>query len=99
MFTEMFNCYENGTQPRETFYDGYLVNAVLDAAYKSAKSKQWEPVQLDDWRGKTGVTKDSHLIEFDADHYLVKEEMTHYGTKKLILKEKATGKVVERIIE
>jgi predicted dehydrogenase len=98
MFTEMFNCYENGTQPRETFYDGYLVNAVLDAAYKSAKSKQWEPVQLDDWRGRTDVTKDSHLIEYDADHYLVKEEMTHYGTKKLILKEKATGKIVERIL-
>jgi len=98
MFTEMFNCYERGTQPRETFYDGYLVNAVLDAAYKSVKSKQWEPVQLDDWRGRTDVTKDSHLVEFDADHYLVKEEMTHYGTKKLILKEKASGKIVERIV-
>jgi predicted dehydrogenase len=99
MFTEMFNCFEKGTKPRETFYDGYLVNAVLDAAYKSAASKQWETIQLDDWRGRVGVTKDSHLIEFDADHYLVKEEMTHYGTKKLILKEKATGKIVERIIE
>ena len=99
MFTEMFNCYERGTQPRETFYDGYLVNAVLDAAYRSVKSKIWEPVLLDDWRGKTGVTKDSHLVEFDADHYLVKEEMTHFGTKKLILKEKATGKIVERIVE
>ena len=98
MFAEMFNCFENGTQPRETFYDGYLVNAVLDAAYKSAKTKQWEPVQLDDWRGRTDVTKDSPFIEFDADHYLVKEELTHYGTKKLILKEKVSGKIVERII-
>jgi hypothetical protein len=75
-----------------------LVNAVLDAAYKSAKSKLWEPVQLDDWRGRTDVTKDSHLIEFDTDHYLVKEEMTHYGTKKLILKEKSTGKIIEKIV-
>jgi predicted dehydrogenase len=99
MFTEMFNCYEKGTKPRETFYDGYLVNAVLDAAYKSVKSKQWEPIQLDDWRGRVGVGKDSHLIEFDADHYLVKEEITHYGAKKLILKEKATGKIVERVLE
>ena len=56
------------------------------------------PVKLDEWRGKVGVTKDSHLIEFDKDHYLVKEEMTHFGTKKLILKEKKTGKIVERII-
>jgi hypothetical protein len=39
------------------------------------------------------------LIEFDADHYLVKEELTHYGTKKLILKEKVSGKIVERIVD
>lgn len=97
MFTEMFRCMENGTQPRETFYDGYVVNAILDAAYKSAKSKQWEPVKLDVWRGKTGVTKDSHLVEYDADHYLVKEEMTHYGAKKIILKDKKTGKIFERV--
>jgi hypothetical protein len=88
---------ENGTQPRETFYDGYVVNAILDAAYKSAKSKQWEPVKLDVWRGKTGVTKDSHLVEYDADHYLVKEEMTHYGARKIILKDKKTGKIFERV--
>ena len=97
MFTEMFRCMENGTQPRETFYDGYVVNAILDAAYNSAKSKQWEPVKLDVWRGKTGVTKDSHLVEYDADHYLVKEEMTHYGARKIILKDKKTGKIFERV--
>lgn len=98
MFTDMLNALQNGTQPRETFYDGYVVNAILDAAYKSASSKQWEPVVLDIWRGRTGVTKDSHLQEYDADHYLVKEEMTHYGTKKVILKNKKTGKIEERIV-
>ena len=92
------DAYEKGIQPRETFYDGYVVNAILDAAYKSAKTKLWEPVQLDIWRGKTGLTKESHLVEYDADHYLVKEEMTHYGVKKLILKNKATGKISEQII-
>ena len=97
MFTEMFRCMESGTQPRETFYDGYVVNAVLDAAYRSAKTKQWEPVKLDVWRGRTGVSKDSHLVEFDADHYLVKEEVTHYGAKKVILKNKKTGKISERV--
>ena len=56
------------------------------------------PVQLDFWRGRTGLTKESHLVEYDADHYLVKEEMTHYGTKKLILKHKATGKISEQTI-
>ena len=99
MFNDMFTAYESGTEPKETFYDGYVVNAVLDAAYKSARSKLWEPVRLDIWRGRRGVTKDSHLVEYDADHYLVKEEMTHYGAKKLILKNRKTGRISERVIE
>ncbi len=98
MFYDMFNAFEKGTAPRETFYDGYVVNAVLDAAYRSAKSKIWEPVKLDDWRGLEGQTKAETLVEYDADHYLVKEEVTHYGEKKLILKEKKTGKIIARII-
>ena len=99
MFMDMFNSMEKGVAPKETFYDGYVVNAILDAAYKSAKTKLWEPVQLDIWRGQTGLSKESHLVEYDADHYLVKEEMTHYGVKKLILKNKATGKISEQIID
>jgi len=98
MFMDMFNAMENKTQPKETFYDGYVVNSILDAAYRSAKSKQWEPVKLDIWRGRVGVSKDAHLQSYDADHYLVKEEMTHYGAKKLILKNKESGKIVERLI-
>jgi predicted dehydrogenase len=99
MFTDMFNSMEKGVDPKETFYDGYVVNAVLDAAYKSAKTKLWEPVKLDIWRGRVGVGKDSHLVEFDSDHYLVKEEMTHYGAKKLILKNKRSGKISEKVLE
>lgn len=98
MFMDMFNSMEKGTQPKETFYDGYVVNAVLDAAYRSAKSKQWEPVKLDIWRGRVGVSKDSHLQEYDTDHYLVKEEVTHYGAKKVILKHKKTGKISEKVL-
>ncbi len=96
MFMDMFNSMEQGEAPKETFYDGYIVNCVLDAAYRSAKSKLWEPVKLDIWRGKTGLSKESHLVEYDKDHYLLKEEMTHYGTKKLILKNKTTGKIIEQ---
>ena len=99
MFMDMFEAIEQKRQPKETFYDGYVVNSVLDAAYKSAKSKLWEPVQLDIWRGKTGVMKDSHLQEYDSDHYLVKEEVTHYGAKKVILKSKKSGKIVEKVLE
>ena len=99
MFTDMFSALENGVAPKETFYDGYVVNSILDAAYRSAKSKQWEPVKLDDWRGRKGLTKESHLTEYDPDHYLVKEEVTHYGAKKIILKNKKTGKIEEKVLE
>lgn len=99
MFMDMFNALESGRAPKETFYDGYVVNAVLDAAYRSAKSKLWEPVQLEVWRGREGVGKDSHLIEWDTDHYLVKEEMTHYGARKLILKHKVSGEFIQKVLE
>jgi hypothetical protein len=37
-------------------------------------------------------------VDYDKDHYLVKEETTHYGAKKLILKEKQSGKIVEKVV-
>ena len=99
MFADMLNSIEKGTAPRETFYDGYIVNAVVDAAYKSAKTKLWEPVKLEVWRGREGVGKVSTLVEYDADNYLIKEEMTHYGAKKVIIKNKKTGAISEKILE
>ena len=30
------------------FYDGYVVNAIIDAAYASIEKKQWQPVNLPD---------------------------------------------------
>jgi predicted dehydrogenase len=98
MFTDMFNSMEKGIVPKETFYDGYVVNAVLDAAYKSAKTKLWEPVQLDIWRGQTGLTKHNTLVEYDEDHYLIKEEITHFGAKKIIIKNKKTGLITEKTL-
>jgi len=98
MFTDMFRAMEEGRAPKETFYDGYIVNAVIDAAYRSAATKQWEPVLLDIWRGKEGVTKDSHLVDYDNDHYLIKEETTHYGAKKVVIKDKKTGKISEKVL-
>ncbi len=99
MFMDMFFSLEEGREPKETFYDGYVVNSILDAAYLSAKTKLWEPVQLDIWRGKSGFKKENTLIEYDADHYLIKEEVTHYGSKKIILKNKKSGKISERVLE
>jgi predicted dehydrogenase len=99
MFMDMFDALEAGRAPKETFYDGYVVNAVLDAAYRSAKSKLWEPVQLEVWRGQEGVAKPSQYTEWDADHYLVKEEMTHYGARKLILKHKVSGEFLQKVLD
>ena len=40
-------CFGAGRQPREDFVDGYIVNCVLDAAYRSMKTGHWEPVHVD----------------------------------------------------
>ncbi|MFY9160767.1 Gfo/Idh/MocA family protein [Aquirufa ecclesiirivi] len=96
MFTDMFDAYEKGEKPMETFYDGYVVNAIIDAAYRSAKTKLWEPVQLPEWRGQEGLSKPSVYQEFDADHWFIKEEILPNGDKKVILKVKATGEIIEK---
>lgn len=50
MFGDMLDALENDRAPKETFYDGYIVNAIIDAAYRSSKSRRWEPVEIEDWR-------------------------------------------------
>lgn len=99
MFEDMFNAMDKGVAPMETFYDGYIVNAIMDACYKSARTKKWEPVELVVWRGKEGADRQDQYKEYDQDHYLMKEELLPDGRKKLILKEKAGGKVVQRVTE
>ena len=99
MFMDMFNSLEQGKLPSETFYDGYIVNAVIDSCYKSIKSNKWEKVNLEIWRGKKEVDKISTFASHDEKFYLVKEEITHYGDKKLILKNKSTGEITEKIVE
>ncbi|MGC9318968.1 MAG: Gfo/Idh/MocA family protein [Armatimonadota bacterium] len=39
-------CVETGRTPRQTFDDGYLVNVILDAAYRSMDSGTWEQIPL-----------------------------------------------------
>jgi predicted dehydrogenase len=98
MFTDMFNALDAGRPPMETFYDGYVVNAIMDAAYRSVASRQWEPVVLEDWRGKSEAdSRDSGLRDYDAAYWLIKEEKMPDGRIKRILKEKASGKVVQQV--
>jgi predicted dehydrogenase len=98
MFTDMFEAIEQKREPSENFYDGYVVNCIIDAAYRSAKSRNWEPVQLDDWRGRTDVTEGHEFASYDDEFYLIKEEVLPNGEKKLILKNKKSGEVIRRDI-
>jgi predicted dehydrogenase len=45
MMAEVVDAFRTGREPRETFRDGFAVNAVLDAAYRSMTSGRWEPVE------------------------------------------------------
>jgi hypothetical protein len=97
MFTDMFDSMDEGRDPQETFYDGYVVNAIMDAAYRSASTRQWEPVELE-WRG--GVTP---RIEKTADthdgHDIVKSELLPDGRSKLMLSHKDTGEIFDVVTE
>ena len=93
MMTDMLNSLDAGKAPMETFYDGYVVNAIMDACYKSMETKKWEPVELEIWRGREIETDRQALVDFDADHYLIKEEKMPDGRTKLILKHKKTGDI------
>ncbi len=93
MFADMFDAIEHHREPAETFYDGYIVNAIIDAAYRSIASKRWEAIELPIWRGQEAVANVANLREFDAEHYLLKEERMPDGKLKRILRNKRTGKV------
>jgi predicted dehydrogenase len=99
MFTDMLDSLEQNREPKETFYDGYIVNAIMDACYKSAATKKWESVELDGWRGKEVATSQVELIEFDEHHFLIKKEKMPDGNTKLMLKEKSTGKIIQRVLK
>jgi predicted dehydrogenase len=97
MFTDMFESMESGTEPRETFYDGYVVNTIMDAAYRSAESRQWEPVDVE-WRGGTTprIAKD---VATHEGHAIVKEEILPDGRRKLMLSHNETGAVFDLVTE
>ncbi len=42
MMQHVVAAFRAGTPARETFHDGYFVNAILDAAYRSINSGRWE---------------------------------------------------------
>lgn len=97
MFTDMFEAMDAGRPPVESFYDGYVVNALLDACYRSASSRSWEPVELDLWRSEQPVPRvQARSVEVDG-YVLIKEERMPDGALKRILKDRATGAVTQTI--
>jgi len=99
MFSDMFRALESGTAPQETFYDGYVVNAVMDAAFRSAKSSRWEPVELFEWRGGVAprIGAGSKPEMYDGK-VVIKREILPDGRQKLILKDPASGDFVDRVV-
>lgn len=98
MFADVLSAIEQGREPRETFYDGYVVNAIIDAAYASVASKRWEPVALEEWRGAAASASQVADRDYDADHRLLKEELLPDGRRRVLLKHKTTGEVVARTL-
>lgn len=96
MFADMFGAMDSGREPGETFYDGYVVNAVMDACYRSAKSRAWEPVQVE-WRGGDTARLQPEGATYDGKT-VIKREVMPDGTVKLILKDKTTGEFEDRVL-
>ncbi|WP_162415588.1 Gfo/Idh/MocA family protein [Cyclobacterium roseum] len=99
MFSDMFDAMEQGREPLETFYDGYVVNAILDAAFLSAKSKKWETVMLDDWRGEGSGSEEKSRVSYDEKYYLIKKELLPNGEAKVILKDKVSGEIKQATVK
>jgi predicted dehydrogenase len=96
MFSDMFRAMDEGHEPQETLYDGYVVNAIMDACYRSAKARAWEPVAVD-WRG--GATpRIASTPESYEGQVVIKREILPDGRQKLILKDPATGDFVDRVV-
>ena len=47
MMRHVVEAFRTGTTPRETFHDGFVVNTIIDAAYRSMRDGRWEPVERD----------------------------------------------------
>ena len=98
MFDDVLGAFESKSEPRETFYDGYVVNEIMDAAYRSLSSRQWETIDLKIWRGQQNVPPISVSREFDEHHWLVKRERMPDKSEKVILRDKQTGEITQRVI-
>lgn len=100
MFTDVLDALDEGREPMETFYDGYVVNAVMDACYRSARSKAWAPVELEVWRGaQEAPVEERPAAEAGQGFLILKEEKMPDGRTKVIMRDRETGRIVQEIRE
>jgi hypothetical protein len=98
MFRDMFDALDEGRRPEETFLDGYVVNAVMDACYRSARTRRWEPVRLERWYEGREKEKPRTLKKAPRGRYsLIKEERMPDGTLKQLLQDWKTGHVIQKV--
>jgi predicted dehydrogenase len=97
MFSDMLDALDSGRAPQETFYDGYVVNAIMDACYRSARSRAWEPVELFEWRGGT-TQRIATTPELHEGLIVIKRETLADGRHKLILKDPVSGDFSDRVV-
>jgi predicted dehydrogenase len=98
MFSDMFDSFDAGREPTETFLDGYIVNAIMDACYRSAKSRRWETVKIERWYAGAKAAKPKAGRKTARGRYsLIKEERMPDGTLKQLLQDWKTGHVVQKI--
>jgi hypothetical protein len=95
MFTDMFDAMDSGREPVESLYDGYVVNAVMDACYASARTRSWVPVDME-WRGGS-TPRVSRERRTRTGLVVIKDEHLPDGRRKLILKD-PSGRVVDRVL-
>ena len=67
----------------------------MDAGYRSAKSRAWEPVELVEWRGGTTPRIADRAGGVDGK-VVIKRELLPDGRQKLIVKDPATGDFSDR---
>lgn len=94
MFQDMLSAYESGRNPRENFFDGYVVNAIVDSAYRSIESKRWEPIHLERWDHSLETQSLSTPGKNDTE--IIKKELLPDGTQRLIVKNLKTGQIENR---
>ena len=90
MFSDMFRAIDEGRAPQETFYDGYVVNTIMDACYRSARASR-----LGARRPSTGAAARRPRITSTPETFdgqvVIKREIMPDGRHKLILKDPASA--------